>query len=529
MASADHMHETVRFPACSDRSVRCSTAYSAYSTAHSAAKSRVAFGVSLGALALLVGSVSLFACTSSSQAAAQPVAPTQPSPSDTSTTVFGQVAPPLATPAVIGTPDIATLVEKVQPAVVNITTRSTPTTMQMIDPFEFFFGPGLNPFGIPRQSPQTPSEPRGQQSLGSGFVIDAEGYVVTNSHVIENADKVMVRFADDKQYDAKVVGRDSRLDVALLQLQNAPKLTPVVMGDSDKLRVGEYVVAVGNPFGLGHTVTMGIVSAKDRTIGAGPYDDFIQTDASINPGNSGGPLFNLRGELVGINTAIHRQGQGIGFAIPINLVRNSILQLKQHGHVTRGKLGLVFQPVTDEIARAMKLDNANGALVAEVQSSGAAERAGIQSGDLITHVNGVEVQRSNDLPRMIAVLRPGTAVELTLLRAGKQRKITVILEALEPDENDVKADENRQMKETTRFGIAMQRRPDGSVMVTEVSRSMTSKLFVGDVIQAVDGRAVSQPAQVFALLDAAKRAKRPALLQVRRQKATLFVALDLNE
>lgn len=522
MTSANHMHETAQFTACSDRSVKRSTAYSA-------AKSRVAFGANLGALVLLVGSMNLFGCTNSSQAAAQPVAPTQPPPSDTSATVFGQAAPPLATPAVIGTPDIATLVEKVQPAVVNITTRSTATTMQMIDPFEFFFGPGLNPFRSPRQSPQTPFEQHTQQSLGSGFVIDADGYVVTNSHVIENADKVIVKFADDKQYDAKVVGRDSRLDVALLQLQNAPKLTPVVMGDSDKLRVGEYVVAVGNPFGLGHTVTMGIVSAKDRTIGAGPYDDFIQTDASINPGNSGGPLFNLRGELVGINTAIHRQGQGIGFAIPVNLVRNSILQLKQHGHVTRGKLGLMFQTVSDEIARAMKLDRTKGALVAEVEPSGPAQQAGIQVGDLITHVNGVEVQRSNDLPRMIAELRPGTAVELTLLRAGKERKITVILEALEPDENDVKTAEKKEMKETSRFGIGMQRRPDGSLMITEVARSMASKLFVGDIIQAVDGRTVNQPAQVFALLEAAKRATRPALLQIRRQKTTLFVALDLNE
>ncbi len=445
--------------------------------------------------------------------------------------VFGQAAPPVATPPVLaGTPDIASLVEKVQPAVVNITTSASVPAARMIDPFEFFFGPhGFGPQLIPpgrRPAPEQPSMQE-RQSLGSGFVIDADGYVVTNNHVIEEADEVVVRFADERRFEAKVVGRDARLDIALLELQGATGLTAAVLGDSDTLRVGEYVVAVGNPFGLGHTVTMGIVSAKDRTIGAGPYDDFIQTDASINPGNSGGPLFNLRGELVGINTAIHRQGQGIGFAIPINMVRDAVLQLKERGHVSRGKLGIVFQSVSEDIARAMGLDRPRGALVAQVEPGGPAERAGLKPGDLIVDVNGTEVLRSHELPRLVARNAPGASVRITYLREGKQRASNVVLDALEPDTKGIgRAPGKSGQPPSTKFGLTMESDPAGGVRVTGVTGSVTGKLLRGDLIQAVDAVRVSTPDQVFAGLSNAKKAGRPALVQVRRGDRTLFVAVD---
>lgn len=359
-----------------------------------------------------------------------PGAVKSPGSSNAAQTTYAQTAPPLPTPPVLpGTPDIATLVDKIQPTVVNITTSSNEPAPRMVDPFEFFFGP--KPGMGPRMEP--PSGMRERRSLGSGFVIDPAGYVVTNNHVIENADEVRVRFADDRSFEARVVGRDPRLDVALLKLENAKDLSAVVLGDSDVLRVGEYVIAMGNPFGLGHTVTMGIVSAKDRTIGAGPYDDFIQTDASINPGNSGGPLFNLRGEVIGINTAIHVTGQGIGFAIPVNMVRDVVTQLREKGHVSRGKLGIVFQSVDEDLARSMGLDRPRGALVAEVEPNGAAARAGLKAGDLITAVNGNEVAPSSELPRLIAGNSPGSTVRITYLRQGKERTVNVTLDALESD------------------------------------------------------------------------------------------------
>lgn len=484
----------------------------------------------VGAASALI-SLLLLGCAKSDKGPPQsPTEPPAPPPAATTApvTVFGQASPPLPSPAVVGSPDIAALVEKVQPAVVNITTSSNAPAMRMIDPFEFFFGPQNNPFRLPQQTPgETPM--RQQHSLGSGFVIDADGYVVTNSHVVEGADEVTVRFADDKQYKAKVVGRDARVDIALLRLEGAPKLTPIVLGDSDALRVGQYVVAVGNPFGLGHTVTMGIVSAKDRTIGAGPYDDFIQTDASINPGNSGGPLFNLRGELVGINTAIHRQGQGIGFAIPINMVRDSILQLKTHGHVSRGMLGLVFQPVTPDIAKALSLDSPRGALVAQVNTPGPAQKAGLQVGDVITHVNDKPVQRSSDLPRMIASHRPGTSVKITYLRNGKQRTSTVVLDTLDSNETSSKDARKKGTESSPSFGLTLQRQADGSIAIAKVTGKLSAHLMTGDVIENIDGKAIRQPGQVSKLLAAARKANRPALMRLRRDGATLFVAVNPDD
>ncbi|MBV9949503.1 MAG: trypsin-like peptidase domain-containing protein, partial [Myxococcales bacterium] len=271
-----------------------------------------------------------------------------------------QTPAPFNSPPVLpGTPDVATLVARVKPSVVNIT-----TIQEVKVPRGNFGFPGFEdmlPFPFFRQGPNGPHRGGGpggeegdttmkQQALGSGFIIDAEGHVVTNAHVIDDANTVKVKLADDREYRAKVVGKDTRLDVAVLQLENAPQDLPVAsLGSSEDLRVGDYVVAIGNPFGLGNTVTMGIVSAKGRSIGAGPYDDFIQTDASINPGNSGGPLFNLRGQVVGIDTAINPQGKGIGFAIPIDSTKQVLPQLIATGHVARGRLGVLIQGMDQDL------------------------------------------------------------------------------------------------------------------------------------------------------------------------------------
>ena len=236
-----------------------------------------------------------------------------------------------------------------------------------------------------------------QQSLGSGFIVDKEGYILTNNHVVEGADDIRVTLLDGRSYDAEVKGRDPKTDIALIRIKPENGLPVATLGDSDALLVGEWVVAIGNPFGFGHTVTAGVVSAKDRTIGAGPYDAFIQTDASINPGNSGGPLFNARGEVVGINSAIVSSGQGIGFAIPINMARSIMEQLREKGSVTRGWLGVQIQALTPELRESLSLSAEGGALVAGVIKGDPAEKAGLKAGDVVVEFDGRRVRSDRDL------------------------------------------------------------------------------------------------------------------------------------
>jgi serine protease Do len=243
--------------------------------------------------------------------------------------------------------------------------------------------------------------------------------------VVENASDIKVSLSDKEEFDAKVVGRDPKTDVALIKIEAKKDLPVIPLGDSGQLRVGEWVVAIGNPFGLGHTVTAGIVSAKGRIIGAGPYDDFIQTDASINPGNSGGPLFNLNGEVIGINTAIVASGQGIGFAIPINVAKDLLVQLREKGKVTRGWLGVQVQRVTPELAKSFGLDRERGALVADVVTDTPAERAGIERGDIIVEFNGRKIEEMNDLPRVVAATPPGGEAEVKVLRKGQEKVVRV--------------------------------------------------------------------------------------------------------
>ncbi|MGH7770634.1 MAG: trypsin-like peptidase domain-containing protein, partial [Candidatus Binatia bacterium] len=277
-------------------------------------------------------------------------------------------------------PDFVTLAKKLKPVVVNISTiqvskgaQGFGSSFEHGDPFSQFWGEF---FGVP-----IPRGPSRQQSLGSGFIIDRDGSILTNYHVVENAQRIMVKLSDDRQFEAKVVGKDAKTDVAIIKINAKGNLPTVALGDSDQLEVGEWIMAIGNPFGLDNTVTSGIVSAKGRHIGAGPYDNFIQTDAPINPGNSGGPLIDLRGEVVGINMAIFSQtggNIGIGFATPINLVKELLPQLKGKGKVTRGSLGVAIHRVTPEIAESLGLEKAQGALVADVSKDGPAERAGVK-------------------------------------------------------------------------------------------------------------------------------------------------------
>jgi serine protease Do len=330
-------------------------------------------------------------------------------------------------------PDFVALTKKLQPAVVNVSTTQKTAGEQ----FGFPAAPGnsAEEFGGGGFGPQPPAgfQPR---SLGSGFVIAPDGFIVTNYHVIENAEKIMVQLADKRAFEAKVVGKDPRTDVAVIKIDVKDSLPMAQLGNSDRLEVGEWVLAMGNPFGLDNSVTSGIVSAKGRHIGAGPYDNFIQTDAPINPGNSGGPLINLHGEVIGINMAIVSQtggNIGIGFATPINMVKELLPELKAKGKVTRGWVGLVIQAVTPELAQSLGMDRPHGALVAEVAQGGPADVAGVKKGDLVTEYDGQRINEAGDLPIMVARTTVGKTVEVKILRENKAVPIMITInELIEP-------------------------------------------------------------------------------------------------
>jgi len=325
----------------------------------------------------------------------------------------------------------AQLAEKLGPTVVNVkVTKVDKVTLSAPRIPEGPFGDFFERFF--KNMPQFPENHR-SLGAGSGVIISGDGYILTNNHVVDGAKEVTVTLADKQEYKAKVVGLDPKTDLAVLKIDAEKPLPSAQLGDSEKLKVGEWVVAIGNPFGLSRTVTSGIVSAKERVIGAGPYDDFIQTDASINPGNSGGPLFNMTGEVVGINTAIIPQGQGIGFAIPVNTAKPLIPQLVSKGKVTRGFLGVNIQSITPDLAKGLNLDETKGALVGDVVSGTPAEKAGIKRGDVIVEFNGKSVEDSHDLPAMVAVTPVGKKVPLTVVRDGKKREIEVKIAQLESE------------------------------------------------------------------------------------------------
>jgi serine protease Do len=312
-----------------------------------------------------------------------------------------------------------------------------------------------------------------QPSLGSGFIIDKEGHVVTNNHVIEDADQIKVKLDDDNEFDAEVVGRDPNTDLALLKIKSDEDLPVLEMGDSDKLKIGQWVVAIGSPFGLERTVTAGIVSAKGRVIGSGPYDDFIQTDASINPGNSGGPLLNMKGEVVGINTAIIASGTGIGFAIPIKLAEGIIAQLKSEGEVTRGWLGVAIQDLTGEMAEYYGLKDRKGVLVADVFKGDPAEKAGIRAKDIILEVNEQKIETSRQLTSMIAGLKVGESAKIEVFRDGKVKTFNIKL-AKRDDAKLASRGTTRETEET-----------ESGIRVTDMTPEIAQRFNLGDTAGVV--------------------------------------------
>jgi serine protease Do len=409
---------------------------------------------------------------------------------------------------------------------VNITVTSESATPGATSqsPFDFFFG---------RQGPYGGGPPRGdgfvpRRALGSGFIIDQAGHVVTNAHVVAHAKTVKVKLLDEREFTASVRGRDPQLDVAVLDLNGAKNLPTVALGSSEAIRVGDYVVAIGNPFGLGDTVTMGIVSAKSRAIGAGPYDDFIQTDAAINPGNSGGPLLDIFGEVIGINTAINPNGQGIGFAIPIDSVRQVLPQLLTTGHVSRGRLGVMIQHMDEPTAKALGLDRPRGALVSDVESDGPAAKAGLRSGDVIVSVDGREIHDSQELPRVIAAHQPGSKVTLKALRDHKELSIDATIGELKDESSaeESPASSRGGGTATPSLGVSIADTPAGVTVVQVKPDSVAQgQLQEDDVIREVNREPVRDTADAVRRLERTQRGQ-PILLKVHRGDHDLFVGIE---
>jgi serine protease Do len=387
-----------------------------------------------------------------------------------------------------------------------------------------------------RQFGNRPPRGRMVRGLGSGFVINSDGYILTNNHVVDGASDIRVKFSDGRELPARVIGHDDKTDLALIKV-DATGLPVIPIGDSSKLEVGEPVMAVGNPFGLEQTVTTGIVSATGRVIGEGPYDDFIQTDASINPGNSGGPLINARGEAVGVNTAIvsgSGGSVGIGFAIPTNLAKPVVTQLAQTGHVVRGWLGVAIQPVTPDLAKSFGVNEPNGALVSSVVDGSPAQRAGLHQGDVIVRYDNRAVGRASDLPRAVAETPVGRDVPIEVVRDGKHQTLNVKVARLEDKEEQAAAAEPASAKlgiaaRSLTPALAQEMGVDASrgVLVEDVEeggRAQRAGLTRGDVIVEVDHQPVSG---VDALQAALKRhpAGKPVLMLVRREGQSLYLAV----
>ena len=419
-----------------------------------------------------------------------------------------------------------------KPAVVNIST--TQVLKQMIrrprrrmpggeqDPWREFFERFFE--GIPEQ--------RTRHSLGSGIIYDKEGYIITNNHVVERASEIKVKLHDGSEYDAKVIGTDPKTDLALIKIEADKPLPTLTLGDSDALQVGEWVVAIGNPFGLEHTVTVGVVSAKGRVIGTGPYDDFIQTDASINPGNSGGPLLNTSGEVVGVNTAIVAAGQGIGFATPSNITRRVIEDLRTKGSVVRGWLGVVIQRMSPDLAKSFGLEENTGALVAEIVEDSPAQKAGIKRGDVIIKFNGTEIKTMDVLPRRVAATRPGKKATVTILRDGKKKSLKVTIGTLE-EKKIAKARFTEEelgitVQEITRdlaehFDLETRE----GVIVSDVDRSgpaWEGGIRRGDIVLEVNRQTI-KTMKDYRLALKKYAGKGTVLLLVRRGGNTLYVAI----
>ena len=437
-------------------------------------------------------------------------------------------------------PDFTDLVEKQGPAVVNISTtqiiRNTQTfpNIPESDPFYEFFK---------RFAPQMPREQE-SQSLGSGFFISTDGYIMTNAHVVDSAEKITVRLTDKREFRAKVIGADKRTDVALLKI-DASGLPIITRGDPNRLKVGEWVVAIGSPFGFDSSVTAGIVSAKGRSLPRDNFVPFIQTDVAINPGNSGGPLFNMNGEVVGINSQIYtRSGgsMGLSFAIPIDVAMQVADQLRTTGKVTRGRIGVTIQEMTRELAESFGLSKPSGALISSVEKNAPADKAGIEASDVILKFDGKPVDNSSDLPRMVAAAKPGSKVVVELWRKGASKQVTVEIAQMPEDGSQVRAatNQNGDVTETIpRLGIAVSEltkelqqelQVTGGLVVEEVegTAARAAGLRQGDVLLAIGNTQIRSLAQFNDFLKQVAKGRNVALL-VRRGGNVLYVAIRLDE
>jgi serine protease Do len=438
--------------------------------------------------------------------------------------------------AVLGEPGqhsrFAVLAQEIAPGVVNVNTSKTVKQQQIPGfPFGDLFGnappggqgsPGQRSFTVP--------------SLGTGFVISSDGLIVTNNHVVEDVEKIEIVFSDGTRAPAEVVGQDPKTDIALVRAKGKRSYTALPLGDSDAMLPGDWVMAVGSPFGLDHTVTAGIVSATGRDIGQGPYDDFIQTDAAINPGNSGGPLLNLAGEVIGINTAINPEANTIGFAVPINMAKEILPQLEKTGHVVRGWLGVAVQLITPELADAMKLESQEGALVSQVTPGSPAADAGLERGDVIVRFGSQDIHRMRELPRLVASTPPGTKVDVVIMRNGKRETKRIKIAELAEEKASQATPQVEDEHGSTSFGFDIADVPaelrerlglgkDEGALITRVypgGPAENAGLRPGDVIVEVDRKHVAGG------LDAEhdlQKAGETTLLLVRRDDATLFIAV----
>ncbi|WP_371918272.1 DegQ family serine endoprotease [Pseudomonas sp. HLS-6] len=446
-------------------------------------------------------------------------------------------------------PDFTTLVEQASPAVVNISTRQKMPDRQLAGgqmPDLEGLPPMFREF-FERNMPPAPRSPRGDrqreaQSLGSGFIISSDGYVLTNNHVVADADEIMVRLSDRSEFQAKVVGTDPRTDVALLKI-DGKNLPTVKLGDSEKLKVGEWVLAIGSPFGFDHSVTKGIVSAKGRTLPNDTYVPFIQTDVAINPGNSGGPLFNMNGEVVGINSQIFtRSGgfMGLSFAIPIDVALDVSNQLKKDGKVSRGWLGVVIQEVNKDLAESFGLDKPAGALVAQVLEGGPAAKGGLQVGDVILSMNGQPIIMSADLPHLVGGLKEGAKASLEVVREGKRRTLDVTIGALPDDDQEIVASANGGIERSSnRLGVSVadlnaeQKKAlelKGGVVIKEVQDGPAAMIGLrpGDVITHLNNQAIIS-AKSFTEIAKDLPKNRSVSMRVLRQGRASFITFKLAE
>ena len=426
---------------------------------------------------------------------------------------------------------ISSMVKRLSPSVVNIST----TNVTRIEPFgspyqDEYFRKFFDRFF----SDQFPGREFRKKGLGSGFILSTDGYILTNNHVVRKAEEIEVILQSGDRYSAGIVGKDPKTDLALLKIEAQKPLPAVKMGDSSALEIGDRVLAIGNPFGLGHTVTAGIVSAKGRALGIGQYDNFIQTDAAINPGNSGGPLFSFDGEVVGVNTAVIARGQGLGFAIPINMAAMVVEQLKTHGRVVRAWLGVMIQDVTPEISEALGIDRREGGLISEVKEGSPAAVAGVRRGDVVVSVNGEKIADASALARKLALLEPGVPTEFVVLRDGRERTYRIKLvehpDNQESGEVEARRDverglgiEVRDITQTIRNRLGI-KRSEGVVVVSVAPGSVASEkgIRVGDLVLEINGNSVRGLSDYKRIL-AESGERKTLLFLVERKGRTLYV------